>query len=157
DLPAEEFLAEIVDIGHLQPDYRLAGILERLDPSVLILISSVLQTEIDEDSVVSIDFRSPKRLAIHRDQALALFARALGQQLLEPRAQVRNPGRGDERDLVVPQVCERAQHGPQENAWVFRRRHSASAGMNHFFGAIQETPDIQTHDRARYHAEIGKR
>src|SRR5262249_29980191 len=86
-----------------------------------------------------------------------LLACAFRQQLLQPSAQVANSGRSDQCDFVAADICQRSQDRPQNHARVFSRRNSSRARVDHLFRAVKEAIDIQSHDRARHHAEIGQR
>src|SRR5262249_23929915 len=90
DLPAEEFLADIVDVRHIDSDYRLSSFAQGIDLGVLLLIDSASQAQIDKDTIVAIDLRRPKLLAVYRDQALpclpVLSARSCSSQA--PRSRI---------------------------------------------------------------------
>ncbi len=79
-----------------------------------------------------------QRLVIDRNDAVALLARALRQQLLQPRADVVDAGRGDDGDLVAPGRGADAQHGAELDAGILQRRRPGGTGPHHQRGRCQE-------------------
>ena len=86
-----------------------------------------VQPDVDEEAVVAIHGRLADRLALHRDDALALFASALGDQLLDPVAERRYLRRRDERDLVASLGREAAHHSAEPDAGIVFDRHRIRA------------------------------
>ena len=114
DLPAEEFLAEVVAVGDLDAHHRMAGVLEFNESRVRCRRRcSSASRSVDEQTIVAIDAGGSERLAVDRDQSLAVLAGRFRQQLLEPRAEIRNAGRSHDRDLVAARLPEHAQHGAE--------------------------------------------
>src|SRR5207248_2749062 len=79
-----------------------------------------------------------ERLLIHRDQPLAGLAGRLGQQLLQPGAEVPDARRGEDGDLVAPVVVEHAHDGAEEDAGVVRGRDGGGAAVDHLLRAVEE-------------------
>ena len=47
-------------------------------------VEFIVRAQVDEEAVIAVDSRRAQRLTLHRQDALALFAGALGEQLLQP-------------------------------------------------------------------------
>jgi hypothetical protein len=77
--------------------------------------------------------------------------------LLEPRAEIEDCRRGDNRDFVAATFRGGAQDGAKHDTGVRLGGNAGAARVDHFFGALQESRHIQTHERAGHHAEIRKR
>ena len=118
DFPAEEFLADIVDVGKLDAYNGLARLFESGDGGVLRLIRLGLQTEIREHAIVAVNRRLAERFAVDRDNALADFAGRFGEKLLEPRAKVVNARRRDDRDLVAAVNGGGAENRAKDHAGI---------------------------------------
>ena len=96
NLPAEEFLPQVVDVGDGDPNDRVPGFFERRDFGVLRGVGRGFQTKVGEDAIVAINVGRAECFAIDRDDALAQFAGGFGDQLFQPRAEIGNSGRGDD-------------------------------------------------------------
>ena len=101
ELPPEELGAEVVEIVHRDPDDRVSRALERLHHAVLMLVRRGREPEVHEEAVRAVDLGRAEGLAVDGDQPLPLLASRLGEELLEPRAEVVDRGRHDQRDLVA--------------------------------------------------------
>ena len=66
---------------------------ERLDLRVEVLVGLVGVAQVDEHAVVAVGGRVAERLVGHRQDALALLAGGLGDQLLDPQAEARDRAR----------------------------------------------------------------
>ena len=71
-------------------NHRMAGFRQRIDGVILRRIRPVFQTDVGEHAVVAVDFGRSQRLAIHRNDSLAVLAGGFGHQLLEPGAEIPN-------------------------------------------------------------------
>ena len=101
--------------------------------------------------------RRPERLAVHRDEAFAVLARGLGDELLEPGAEVVNRRRGDQRHLVPPLRAAKTRAPPpgrrpgSRAAWTLGPHActiaSARAGTSH----------VEPHHRRGHEPEVGQR
>src|SRR5262245_32578913 len=114
DLPAHELFGEVVLGGDANGDDRFAGSLERRDGGVLRGVRCILEAKIREEAIVAVRRRGTDRFAIDGNDALAVLARRFGDQLLEPRAEIVNARRGNQRQLVLSArrryTENRAQH-----------------------------------------------
>ena len=88
DLEAEELLADMIERILHDADHRMAGFLQCLKFRLMTFVGLAFQREIDEAAIVAVDFRSAERLAVHGDQALAVFAGQFRKQLLSPGAEI---------------------------------------------------------------------
>ena len=126
-LPDEEERAEF--LGPFKPyaQRRVAGRLERVeDARRLVGFSPLLrfarrvpiEKQADEDPVLAVLVRRARRLGDDRDDAPALLAGALGEELLRPVRKRLPVGRREEGDLVAPREREFPQRRPEEEARV---------------------------------------
>ena len=88
------------------------------------------------------------RLAGRRDEALALLAGRLGEELLDPEAE---PGRGRvEQTLSRPLAPALAEREPELEPGVAV---VAAAGLGHLRGAVEEALEVDAHQRRRHEPE----
>ncbi len=135
----------------------MAGPLEPLDARILIGIGFFRQPQIDEEPVVAVHLGRPQLLPVHGDQGDPLLPRRLGHQLLQPRAQVEDGRRCDERDFVSTATAECAEHRSQHRTGVGLDRHAGGAGLDHLVGAVEQARNVETHQRRRHEPEVGER
>jgi hypothetical protein len=64
-------------------------------------------------------------------ESLALLADRFGEELFEPCPKIGDGGRGNDRDLVAARLAQRAQDGPEHDAWIIRGRHAGGTGAHH--------------------------
>ena len=118
DLPADELGAEVDRVRQLDPDDRMAGgfervgqaVARRVGSSVVAAPASAIRTN-TRSRPVGLD--GAERLEVDRDDPDAVLAGALGDQLLEPGAERRDRGIGQERQLVAPGSRQRADREPE--------------------------------------------
>src|SRR5215472_2022031 len=79
NLPAEKFLADVVDFGHVDAENGLTVFFESANRSVLLCVRSRGETQIRKHAVVTKDLRRADIFAIHGNQATALLARGFGE------------------------------------------------------------------------------
>ena len=79
----------------------MAGGAERLDARVGVGVGAVLVAQVHEHAVVAVGVGLEQRLVGHRQDAAALLAGALGDELLDPQAEARDRLADDERELVA--------------------------------------------------------
>ena len=103
---------------------------------------------------MSVDFRQSERLALNRDQPFATLAGGFREELLEPRAEIGDAGRDDDRDLVASRLCENADDRAEHDAGIVGCRHACSAGAHHRFRRREKPAEIKAHRRGRHHAEV---
>ncbi len=157
DFPAEEFLAQIVNVAERNADNGMPGLLQRRNFGVLSRVRRGFQTHVGEDAIVAVNLGRPNVFAVHRDDALALLAGGFRHQLFEPCAESGDSGRGDEGDLVAAAARGSPEDDSEQNAGILFDRDAGSAGLDHFLGAGQESAHVQTHERAGHHAKIRER
>ncbi len=63
-------------------------------------------------------------LAIDRDDPFSDFSRRLGEQLLEPRAEIGDSGRGNQRDFIPARIRRRAKNDSEHGARIFFNRNA---------------------------------
>ncbi len=154
NFPAEVFLPDLVRILHLDAHHRHPGLLQRVHLGVLLRVGRRRQPQIDEQAIASVLCRRADRLAVHRDDPLAVLARAFRDQLLQPRADIVNSRRREHRHLVVPAFRQRTEDRAQQYARILARRDRRPARLHHLLGALQEFPDVDSRHRRRRHPEI---
>src|SRR5882762_8844692 len=101
DFPAEEFLSDVMALANRDAHDRMAGLLQRRDGLVLLGIRFGGEPQIGEDPVLTIGLRACERLGVERNKTLAALAGRFRHQLLEPRPEIGNAGRGHDGDLVA--------------------------------------------------------
>ena len=74
DLPAEELLADVVLVEHLNADDRESGFLQRVHFRVLRGIGDAFEADVNKQPVFTINVGRADLFAIDRDNAFALFA-----------------------------------------------------------------------------------
>ncbi len=131
--------------------------LECLDRFVLASVRSGREPEVHEEAVGAVDRGRPERLAVDRDQPLPLLARRFGKELLEPRPEVVDRRRRDQRDLVATVRREDAQDDAEDGAGIILHGHVRSARVRHLLCPPEEPRHVEAHDRGRDHAEVGER
>ena len=131
ELEPEEFLPDMLDRFHDDPDDRMPGSFQRDQRVVMLSVVFAFGAQVDEEAVIAVQGRIAKRLAVDRDQALAVLARGLRDQLFGPGAEVGDIRRRQDRHLVAAlQTGE--PHGEAElHAGIFVRRHIRPAGAHH--------------------------
>jgi hypothetical protein len=107
-LPADELGTEVDRVGDGDPDDGMAGRLERVGERIAAAIRPAVEGEADEDPIVPIRLRPAERFEIDRHDPDAMFAGALGDQLLRPRAERRDLVVRQERQLVAACARQRA-------------------------------------------------
>ena len=132
DLEAEELLADVVGAMSARcapPDGRPAPSAASSSSCAVVFGRGA---QIDEEAVVAVDGGVAERLAVDRDQALAVLAGRLGDQLLDPGAEI-----GDARARRGSSPCRgprspaSAQREAELHAGIFGRRHVGAAGAHH--------------------------
>ena len=154
NFPAEEFLAEVIRVGHSDVDNGMPCFFECGDFGVLCRVRRGFQSDVGEDPVLAIHSRCCQRFAIHRDDALAQFAGRLRNQLLKPCAEIENTGRRNNRDLVASHLRGRAQNQAQHYSRIFCDRNICLASLDHLLRAIEELFRIKSHRGGRDHAKV---
>src|SRR5437870_1701798 len=102
-------------------------------------IRVVRRSHPDEHTIVPVYLRAAERLAVDRNQSLAVLPRALRDKLLRPRSEARQTS-GQERYLVAPIPCQ-----------LRERRAETHAGLRiELPGTFQQQPDVDADD-SRWH------
>ena len=92
--------------------------------------------DVDKHAIVTVNLRRCQFFAVHRDDAFPNFPRGLGQQLLEPGAEVGDIRRSDDRDFIAAAAGCRTQNDSQDRARIFFDGSGRSARLHHFLGAV---------------------
>ena len=88
DLEPKEFLADVVDRFHDDANDRMSGLFQRGELVVVGCVGFALGAEVDEEAIAAVSPGVAERLAIDRDQALAILAGRLRDQLFGPGAEI---------------------------------------------------------------------
>src|SRR5438445_10071268 len=99
----------------------MAGLLQRLDLGILRRVYSARVADVREEPVLAVHLRRPERLVINRHDALSFLASALGDELLDPCAEVPDRRRGDTRDLVPSLLGQLAHYDAGDHAVIIFR------------------------------------
>src|ERR1019366_6737718 len=156
-LPAKEFLPQVVDVRDGDAYYRMAGLFKSCNLGILCGVWGGFEARIRENAVVAIDVRRAECFAIYRNDALAEFAGGFGDELLEPRSQVGDAGRGDERDFVTAKFCRRTHDDAEEHSWILLDGNCGGASLDHFLGAPEKFVGVHAHRGCGDHSEIRER
>src|SRR6185437_6504023 len=152
---AEKFPADVPDVLHADFRNRMAGPLQRLHGLALRRIGLPIQLQIGEEPVAAVAFGHGERLAGERDQPASLLACAFREELLQPRAEIGDPWRGDDRHLVASEAGCRDTHGDAElHAWIFRRWDIGAAGPLHRPRRLEQASHVKAQGRSRHQAEL---
>ena len=118
---------------------RQAGVHVRADGRIR--PGRAVESDPDEDAVVAVGRRGGERLAVDRHDADAVFAGALGDELLHPRPEGRQLAVDDEGQLVAPVLREDAHGQAQRQAGVLRRV-GLAAGDDHLPGLLEQLVQV---------------
>ena len=129
--------------------YRLARRRQRI--RVCVGLSGVItrQPRVHKQPIIAHSARIAHRLARHRHNALALFARAFGEQLLSPQAEPAQRRRSDDTQLIPPRRRQRPHSRAQLRPRIIPRSHIRAASPAHSAHAIQQRPHIYPRQRRR--------
>ena len=155
ELPAEELRSQVVRVGEVEDDDRMARALERVDRAVELGITADAQG--DEDAVARVDLGITDRLVTDRDDSLALLAGALGDQLLRPQGEALDASRREDGHLVTARVVQRSHHGAEGQPAVEVAGHSGCAVPAHVRGALQQPVAVDPDDRRGHEPEHAQR
>ena len=145
-------------VVHVDADHRLAGLLERHDRRVLRRVRSRLQAQVGEQAIVAVGVRRRQPLAVDRDDALALLAGGLRDELLEPRAEIVDPGRRHQRELVAgPVVASAPRIVPSTSPGFSSAGTPGAQRVDHALGFVEQPSHVEAHDRRGHHAEVRQR
>ena len=133
----------------------MAGTLQRVDGSIELGI--VADSERDEEAVGGIDRRVADRLVTDRDDALALLAGALGDELFRPQRIRLDLLRREDGHLVASLVVERAHHRSETEAAVEVAGNAGHAVPAHAGRSLQEQAAVDPDDRSGNEAEHAQR
>ena len=88
DLEAEEFLADVVDRFHRDTNHGVSGLFQRGEPVIVASVTFTFGAKVDEETIPAVDDGLAERLAVDRDQPLAVLAGGFRDQLFGPGAEV---------------------------------------------------------------------
>ena len=132
DLEAEKFLADMFGQFQLDAHHRMAGRLQLRKLGLVSGIGFTIEREIDEEAIVAVKLRRAERLAVDRDETLAVLAGGLGEQLLGPGAEIGQARRRQDRHLVAARPRGSAEREAERDAGILRRRYVGTARMHHY-------------------------
>ena len=144
-------------MAHADAHDRMPGPLEGGHVLVLVEVRAGLEAQVDEEPIGAVDGGVAGRLAVHGHDSPALLPRGLGEELLEPGAEVVDARRGDQRHLVTAAPGEHAHHDAERRAGIVGHGHRGGARHCHLRGPAQKVFHVESHDGARHHAEIRQR
>ena len=150
-LPAEELRSDRQRIPELERHDRMARLGERGQGARLVVTG---ERQPDKEAIVAVDLRDAERLVGDRNQALALFARALRDQLLGPDAEALDRGRCDDRDLVAPDLRRLGEDRSQPGPGVLPGRDGWGARLHHGRRPVEQARNIDAAERRRYETEV---
>ena len=78
NLPAEEFRAQVVNVGYRNSYDGVSGLFDRSQLGFLICVSACVQPNLNENPIVTVNLRRPQQFTVHRDDPLTNFACRLG-------------------------------------------------------------------------------
>ena len=123
-----------------QGDRGVSGLGERRHLLVELLVGLVAVAQVGEDAVVAVGIGLAERLVGHRQDALALLAGRLGDQLLDPEAEARDRLGDDEGELVAPLERQLAHRDAQPQPRVGGRRYRSPCSSARPPGAGRAAP-----------------
>src|SRR5215472_4916647 len=95
--------------------------------------------------------------AIDGNDSFPVFPGGLGEQLFQPRPQVGNSRRSEDRDLVPPRPCGSSKNDAQHRSWILLCAHAGPASRDHLCSTREEFLCVQSDNRGGHHPEVGKR
>ncbi len=87
---------------------------------------------------------------------MAFFARRFSDQLLEPRTQVRNSRRREDRNFIAPAFLQRAENYAKDYTGIFIGRDVGRTRVDHLVGSVEKFRHVQALNCAGYCSEIRK-
>ena len=152
NLPAEELARQRVDVGHVDPHDGPPGGYQRLDGRILGVVGRGRESKVDEQAVGPVRGRRAEGLAVDGDNGVAVLSGRLGNQLLEPRAQVVDARRDDGRELVDAQPGAGSHHQTERDSGIGLDSRLGTL-RGHRRGAADPAREVQAHRRGRHEAE----
>ncbi len=113
-----------------------------------------MHTDSDEQAVVAVHLGCAERLAYDRYDPDALLACRLGDQLLDPYTEGREPLVDDQRQLVTSGPHGARQHRAEQQPRVLRGRNALSACGSHSPRPVQQLGHIHAGEGRGYQAEM---
>ena len=110
-----------------------------------------------EDAVVPIGAGGSELLEVHRQDARALLAGALGDELLDPGAQRRQRRLEDQRELVAAAQRQFADRSAELQSRILLRGHVGAAGHGHGAHPVEQPLEVDAHEGGRDHTEEAER
>jgi hypothetical protein len=108
---------------------------------------------VDEDPVVAVRVRCAERLVGHGQDALALLAGRLRDELLDPEPEARDRVLDREGQLVAPVQRELAHGRPEPDARVLRVVGLLADLLGHL-RALEQRGHVHAHQRRRHEPEV---
>ena len=131
----------------------MPGRFERFEPVVMRGVVFAFGSDIDEEAVVAVKRGIAERLAVDRDQALAVLAGGFGDQLFGPGAEIGDLRRRGNRHLVAAFEAGEPHRQPELHARVFMWRHVGAAGAHHRKRVRDQAANVDTGGSRRHQPE----
>ena len=113
--------------------------------------------QVQEDAVRAVGVRRQQRLVGDREDAAALLARALGDELLGPDAERAERVVDDEGQLVAAGARELAEREPEPQARVVLGRLEVRARLLGDLRALEDRPHVDAGQRGGHEPEVRQR
>ena len=155
ELPAEEFLTEIVAVGHGDAHHWMPGGRQRIERRRL-FIDLAFQGHVHEQPILAISLGGTEYFTVERNDGLALLAGGLGHQLFDPGAETGEGRRGGEGELVPAKRMADAQDEPELQPRILRQRHVGAAVVHHYRGPFEKVIEFHAKAGGGNHAEMGE-
>ena len=143
-----------VDLAH---DDRVAGLAQRRDLGVGRLVGRVAVAQVQEGAVVAVDAGVADRLVGDRQDALALLARRLRDELLDPQPEGLQRRVDDVGQLVAACLGQLAPREPEPQPARHVARLEALAVLLGDAGGVQHARHVGAHERRGHEPEERQR
>src|SRR6266498_6006186 len=129
--PAEELLTKVMLIAQVEVRHGMAVGFQRRYLAIECVIFISFKSQVNEESIVAISFGSSQVFVGHWHDALAIFARALGDELFGPRGKSGQRRRAKKCDFVAFYQRQFSQSRAEDQARIFSASRARTAGLAH--------------------------
>src|SRR2546422_5016581 len=129
--PAEELLTKVMLIAQVEVRHRMAVGFQRRYLAIECVIFIFFESQVNEESIVAISFGSSQVFIGHRHDPLAIFARALGDELLRPRGKSGRRRRAKKWAFFPFSQRHSSQSRPKDQARIVRVTYPATPALGH--------------------------
>ena len=140
DLPAEELAPQRGARRHLETHHGRAGLGEARQGQEVLGVFVAVELERHEEPIGAVALGGAEGLAVDRDHRPPALAGAFGDQLLDPRADVPERGRGREGELVAAGERRGPHHAAEQEARVLAAVGGAEARIARQLSAMASAP-----------------